>query len=63
MYHLISLGLSSDLLRQLDDLRRVYPEQSRKDIIASLIRNAHAGVGARDRRDAMTSAQGSQPAL
>ena len=44
MHHIISVGMNSELLAQLDDLREVYPGQSRKDIIANLIRDAHANA-------------------
>jgi len=45
MYHMITVGFNADLLRQLDDLRRIYPDANRKEIIANLIRDAHASVG------------------
>jgi metal-responsive CopG/Arc/MetJ family transcriptional regulator len=44
MYHIISVGMNSELLGQLDELRSLYPDASRKDIIANLIRDAHANA-------------------
>lgn len=44
MYHIISVGMNSELLSQLDALREIYPGLTRKDIIANLIREAHANA-------------------
>lgn len=43
MYHVIQVGMNTELLRRLDELRRIYPEAAnRRDIINALIREAHA---------------------
>ena len=52
MYHIISVGLNSELLRQLDELRSLHPGLSRKEIIANLIRDAHANATGWGKREA-----------
>jgi hypothetical protein len=47
MDHIVSVGLDSDTLKQLDDLRRAHPTvPSRGEVIKRLIWDAHAKVGA-----------------
>jgi len=42
MYHIIHVGMSGDVLRQLDELRRAYPDlRERKDILLHLVAEAH----------------------
>ena len=52
MYHIISVGLNSERLRQLDALRSLYPGLSRKEIIANIIRDAHANATGWGKREA-----------
>lgn len=42
MYHVIPVGMNSELLRRLDELREVYPGANRAQIVADLIADAHA---------------------
>jgi len=43
MYHIIHVGMNSDALKQLDELRQAYPElHNRKDILLQLLAEAHA---------------------
>jgi hypothetical protein len=44
MYHVISVGMNSELLTQLDELREVYPGANRAQILAHLIGDAHAAL-------------------
>jgi len=47
MDHIVSVGLDSATLKQLDDLRRAHPNvPSRAEIIKRLIWDAHAKIGA-----------------
>jgi metal-responsive CopG/Arc/MetJ family transcriptional regulator len=46
MDHIVSVGLDTDTLKQLDDLRRANPNvPSRSEIIKRLIWTAHAQIG------------------
>jgi hypothetical protein len=48
MDHIVSVGLDTDTLKQLDDLRRAHPNvPSRSDIIKRLIWAAHAQIAAK----------------
>jgi len=65
VYHVISVGMNSELLGQLDNLREVCPGLSRGQIIANLIREAHAnatGWGKREAND-NRSPQGMRPVI
>ncbi len=43
MYHVISVGMNSDLLGKLDELRQVFPAAAeRRQIVQQLILEAHA---------------------
>jgi hypothetical protein len=43
MYHIINVGMNSQALKQLDDLRQAYPNlYNRKDILLQLVAEAHA---------------------
>jgi hypothetical protein len=43
MYHIIQVGMNSEVLKQLDDLRQAYPHlYNRKDIVLQLVAEAHA---------------------
>jgi hypothetical protein len=43
MYHIIHVSMNSEALKQLDDLRQVYPHlYNRKDIVLQLVAEAHA---------------------
>jgi hypothetical protein len=43
MYHIIYVGMNSEALKQLDDLRQAYPHlYNRKDIVLQLVAEAHA---------------------
>jgi hypothetical protein len=50
MHHIIAVGMNAETLRQLDELRELYPAASRGDVIkalihaASLERARHAGA-------------------
>jgi metal-responsive CopG/Arc/MetJ family transcriptional regulator len=45
MDHIVSVGLDTDTLKQLDDLRRAHPNvPSRSEIIKRLIWAAHAKI-------------------
>lgn len=47
MDHIVSVGLDTDTLKQLDDLRRASPTiPSRSQIIKRLIWDAHAKIAA-----------------
>ena len=52
MYHIISVGINSELLSQVDELRALHPGLSRKEIIANLIRDAHANANGWGKREA-----------
>jgi hypothetical protein len=43
MYHIIHVGMNTEALKQLDDLRRAYPNlYNRADILLQLVNDAHA---------------------
>lgn len=43
MHHIISIGMNAETLRQLDELRAIFPDAlSRADIMKRLIAEAHA---------------------
>ena len=43
MYHIIQVGMNTQALKQLDDLRRAYPNlYNRADILLQLVNEAHA---------------------
>lgn len=43
MHHIISIGMNAETLRQLDELRAIFPDaSSRADIMKRLIAEAHA---------------------
>jgi len=45
MDHIVSVGLDTDTLKQLDDLRRAHPNiPSRSEVIKRLIWAAHAKI-------------------
>ena len=47
MDHIVSVGMDTDTLKQLDDLRRAHPNvPSRVQVIKSLIWEAHAKIAA-----------------
>jgi hypothetical protein len=47
MYHVIHIGMNSDALKQLDALRKAYPNlYNRKDILLQLVEEAHAKLAA-----------------
>jgi metal-responsive CopG/Arc/MetJ family transcriptional regulator len=47
MDHIVSVGLDTDTLKQLDDLRRAHPNvPSRSEVIKRLIWVAHAKIAA-----------------
>lgn len=42
MYHVVQIGLNSEALKQLDDLREAYPHlYNRQDILLQLLAEAH----------------------
>ncbi len=47
MDHIVSVGMDTETLKQLDDLRRAHPNvPSRVQVIKRLIWEAHASIGA-----------------
>jgi len=45
MYHIVHIGLNSDALKQLDELRQAYPNlYNRQDIILRLLADAHQSL-------------------
>ncbi len=47
MYHVIQVGMNSDVLKRLDALREAYPNlYNRRDILLQLVEEAHAKLAA-----------------
>jgi len=45
MYHIVHVGLNSDALKKLDELRQAYPNlYNRQDIILRLLADAHQSL-------------------
>ena len=58
MDHIVSVGMDTDTLKQLDDLRRAHPNvPSRVQVIKSLIWEAHAKVAAKAQQQAAAEPQ------